>query len=182
MEATSALLEEGTPYPELGIERIATRAGISRTAFYFYFRDKREVLMRLARDVTEQVYAQADIWLSGGGDPAEEVRAALRNIGDLYRRHGAILRAVADGATSDEELGEFWRAALQRFVDAARARIETDRSAGQATATNPAATAFALAWTVERTFHQQLVQDDAIPADQLVDAVAEIWIRAVYAR
>ena len=26
------------------LERIATRAGISRTAFYFYFRDKRELL------------------------------------------------------------------------------------------------------------------------------------------
>ena len=51
LEATEALLEEGASFADLSIERIATRAGISRTAFYFYFRDKRELLMRLTEDV-----------------------------------------------------------------------------------------------------------------------------------
>src|SRR3712207_7614489 len=49
LEATEALLAEGASFAELNIERIATRAGISRTAFYFYFRDKRELLVRLTR-------------------------------------------------------------------------------------------------------------------------------------
>ena len=39
--------------PSKIFQRITTRAGISRTAFYFYFRDKRELLMRLTEDVTE---------------------------------------------------------------------------------------------------------------------------------
>ena len=53
LAATEALLAEGSSYAELNVERIATAAGISRTAFYFYFRDKRDLLMRLAGDVTE---------------------------------------------------------------------------------------------------------------------------------
>src|SRR5919197_6048759 len=82
--ATEALLAEGASYADLNIERIATRAGISRTAFYFYFRDKRELLMRLTEDVNELLFAQADIWFSGTGDPATEMRQALTNIAALY--------------------------------------------------------------------------------------------------
>ena len=35
LEATEELLSEGVSFADLGIEKIATRAGISRTAFYF---------------------------------------------------------------------------------------------------------------------------------------------------
>src|SRR4051812_32460110 len=82
--ATEGLLAEGSTYADLNVERIAKAAGISRTAFYFYFADKRDLLMRLAADVTEQLYAQADIWFSGEGDPAEEIREALTRIAELY--------------------------------------------------------------------------------------------------
>ena len=51
LRATEQLLAEGSSYADLNVERIATAAGISRTAFYFYFRDKRDLLMRLAGDV-----------------------------------------------------------------------------------------------------------------------------------
>jgi TetR/AcrR family transcriptional regulator, ethionamide resistance regulator len=68
LEATEALLDEGVSYADLNIERIATRAGISRTAFYFYFRDKRELLLRLTEDVVDELYRQGDLWFSGNGD------------------------------------------------------------------------------------------------------------------
>src|SRR3981081_4687209 len=52
LQATEQLLAGGSSYADLNVERIATAAGISRTVFYFYFRDKRDLLMRLAGDVT----------------------------------------------------------------------------------------------------------------------------------
>ena len=76
LRATEELLAQGATYADLNIERIATGAGISRTAFYFYFRDKREVLMRLTADVSERLYREADVWFSGT-DPGDELRRAL---------------------------------------------------------------------------------------------------------
>src|SRR5882762_7490630 len=108
LEATEALLAEGAAYTDLSIERIATRAGISRTAFYFYFRDRRELLMRLTEDVSELLYQQADIWFSGAGDPEPEIREALTNIAAVYSAHGVLLRAIVEVSTYDEEVAQFW--------------------------------------------------------------------------
>src|SRR5207247_10963740 len=114
LRATEELLRGGASYADLHVERIARRAGISRTAFYFYFRDKREVLMRLTEDVSARLYHEADIWFSGEGDPAAEIRTALTNMGALYAEHGILLRAIVEGSTYDEAVAAFWRALVGR--------------------------------------------------------------------
>src|SRR3954454_12163664 len=116
LRATEDLLAEGSSYADLNVERIATRAGISRTAFYFYFRDKRELLMRLTAEVNQQLYAEADTWFSGDAAPVE----ALGRIAALYDEHAALLRAIVEVATYDEEIAVFWRGLVGRFVDATR--------------------------------------------------------------
>jgi TetR/AcrR family transcriptional regulator, ethionamide resistance regulator len=181
LAATEALLSEGASYADLNIERIATRAGISRTAFYFYFRDKRELLMRLTEDVNELLYQQADIWFSGAGEPEHEIRQALTNIAALYAEHGVLLRAIVEVSTYDDEVARFWRGMLGRFVDASRRRIDAERAAGVSVANNAHATAFALVWMTERTMYQHLVQAEPIARDEIVDALAGIWLRSVYA-
>jgi AcrR family transcriptional regulator len=172
MQATEGLLEEGSSYADLNVERIATRAGIGRTAFYFYFRDKRELLMRLTGDVSDQFYGEAERWFAGGDD---ELPAALRQIGELFREHGALLRAVVEVSTYDEEVARFWRELVGRFVEATRVRIEA-----QGTTLPSEATAFALVWMTERAFHQLTVQDEPVARAELVEALTGIWQRTVY--
>jgi AcrR family transcriptional regulator len=99
LRATEELLSEGASYSDLNIERIAKRAGISRTAFYFYFRDKRELLMRLTEDVNELLFQQADIWFSGAGEPEPQMREARPKNPTLYAEHGVLLRAIVEVST-----------------------------------------------------------------------------------
>ena len=182
LAATEELLSEGASYADLNIERIATRAGISRTAFYFYFRDKRDLLTRLTADVAELLYQQAEIWFSGQGDPEAEIREALTNIAALYDEHGVLLRAIVEVSTYDDEVAQAWHGLLGRFVDATRVRIEAERALGRAVADHPQATAFALCWMVERGCYQRLAQGGD-PADpELVDALTGVWVRTVYGR
>jgi TetR/AcrR family transcriptional regulator, ethionamide resistance regulator len=170
LEATEALLSEGTSWADLGVERIARAAGISRTAFYFYFKDKRELLMRLTEAVADGLYAEAEAWFGGGG---EELEGALRKVGDLYAEHAVLLRVIVEVSTYDEEVARFWRELLGRFVEATRARLEAD----EADVEDPYGTAFALVWMTERAFYQQLVQGE--PVADLAGALARIWSRAV---
>jgi len=180
LRATEELLGEGATYADLNIERIATRAGISRTAFYFYFADKRELLMRLSEDVTDELYAQADIWYSGSGDPEAEIREAIGNIAELYEQHGPLLRAIVEVSTYDEEVGASWRSLVGRFVTATEARIEAEQSASRSSAIAAGARAIALVWMVERVLYQELVQASPMTREELVEGLVGIWMRSIY--
>lgn len=177
LRATEELLASGSSYADLNVEKIATAAGISRTAFYFYFRDKRDLLMRLAGDVTELLYSQADIWFSGDGDAEGEIREALTRIAALYREHGVLIKAIVEVSTYEEDIATFWRGLLQQFVDATARRIEAE---GRKDAEAARATAFALTWMVERTFYQQLVQESPVSDERMIAAIAEIYRGTVY--
>ena len=180
LRATEGLLAGGASWAELGVERIAAGAGISRTAFYFYFRDKRELLMRLTEDVAEQLYAEADRWYSGEDEPEDEMREALQKIAALYEQHSPLLRVIVEVSTYDDEVAQFWRSVLGRFIDATRERIELEQGAGKAPASPAHATAFALVWMTERTFYQQVVQAPPFSHDELVEALVGVWMRGVY--
>jgi AcrR family transcriptional regulator len=180
LRATEDLLREGASYADLKVERIARGAGISRTAFYFYFRDKRDLLEQLTEEVNAELYAQAGIWWSGSGDPGAELREALSRIAAVYGEHGVLLRAIVEVSTYDEDVARLWRTLLGRFVDATQRRIEAETQAGRAAVAKPAATAFALCWMTERTLYQQLVQEPTLDVPELVEALAAIWERSIY--
>lgn len=180
LEATEALLGEGASYTDLGIERIATRAGISRTAFYFYFDDKRELLMRLTADVAELLYAEADAWWSGAGDGPAELDSALRKVIALYREHGVLLRAVVEAAAVDDAVAGFWRALVGRFVEASRRRIDAEQADGGIGPIPAEEIAFALSWMTERACYQRLVQGADLGDDAFTTGLVQIWTGAVY--
>lgn len=181
LSATEDLLGAGGSFADIKIERIASAAGLSRTAFYFYFKDKRELLMRLAEDITAQLYEQADEWFSGSDrDPAGQMRDAVEAIAKLYSEHGPLLRAIVEVSTYDEEVAVFWRALLQRFADVTARRIEGEQAAGRGGNRPAAATGFALVWMTERSFYQQLVQEQPVPPDELVTALTSIWVQSIY--
>jgi AcrR family transcriptional regulator len=181
LAATEKLLAEGSSYADLNVERIATAAGISRTAFYFYFADKRELLMKLASALSDELYREADAWWSGDGDGSQQLTAAVGKIATLYRIHRPLVCAVVEVAAYDEVVGPFWRSLVGRFVEASAARIETEIAAGRADAGLGAhATSFSLVWMTERALYQMLVQEAPVRDDELVRALARIWTSTVY--
>ena len=183
LQAMEELLAEGATYATLSVERIATRAGISRTAFYFYFADKRELLIRLASELSDELYRVADAWWSGAGDGAEQLTAAIEKIATLYRAHGPLVCAIVEVSAYDEVVGPFWRAHVGRFIEASAERIAAEIAAGSSDRSlAPEATAFALVWMSERALYQMLVQDDPVCDVELVRALAQIWIATVYGR
>jgi AcrR family transcriptional regulator len=182
LEATEGLLSEGRSFADLRIEEIANRAGISRTAFYFYFRDKRELLMRLTEDVAEVLYAEADAWWSGEGDGREALDRALRSVIGHYREHHVLLRAVVEASAYDEVVAVFWRALMGRFVEASRLRIEEELASGAIGDVSPHATAFALTWMTERTCYQRLVQGGALDDEEFLAGLVHVWTAALYGR
>src|SRR5687767_13596840 len=147
--ATESLLAQGGSYADLSVEQISAAAGRSRTAFYVYFRDKRELLMRATETVVTELYDEADQWWSGA-DGRRGLREALTAVLGTYRDHGDLLRAVVEAATYDEQVADFWRAVVGRFIKATERRlIQEGEDPGRA-----AGKAFVLAWMNERVCYQ----------------------------
>ncbi|MGH2990203.1 MAG: TetR/AcrR family transcriptional regulator [Solirubrobacterales bacterium] len=175
LAATEALLDEGRSYAELSVEQIASRAGRPRTAFYLYFRDKRELLMRLTEDVAETLYAEANRWWSGTRG-REDVRPALAEILDTWAEHAALLGAVVEAATYDPEIGEFWRGLVGEFIEATEGHlVDEGEEPGAASAK-----AFVLCWMVNHACYQQVERGGSLDDPALLDALAEVLERSVY--
>jgi TetR/AcrR family transcriptional regulator, ethionamide resistance regulator len=182
LEATEELLADGHPYAELSVEQIATRAGIGRSAFYFYFRDKRELLMRLSEGIAELLYAEAEAWWSGDGDGAAELRSALERVLTLYRDHAVVLRAAVEASSYDEAVAGFWRALVGRFAEATRRRIEEEQAAGRVGPLPAEDVAFALSWMTERAMYQRHVQGLDLAQPGFVASLVRVWSGAIYGR
>ena len=142
LRATEGLLAEGATFAELDIGRSPREAGISRPAFYFYFRDKRELLMRLTAEVSELLSPRP----TRGSRATATTREALGGIAALYREHGALLRAIVEVSTYDARGRAFWRELVGRFVVGDPRPDRARAGGGGARPGDAFSTAFALCW------------------------------------
>jgi AcrR family transcriptional regulator len=173
------LLAEGKPFKDLTVDELARASGLSRTAFYFYFPGKTQVLMAAANEVAQDYYSEADRWWSGEGPPQQLVRAAMEGVVGAYVRHKAVLRTSVEVATYDPEFAVFYDGLLQRFVTATADQLRRDRDAGLLRPIDPQAVAETLVWMVERCNHM-LIGTQGRPPQEVVESFVTVWVRALY--
>lgn len=171
VDATIALLGEGHAYADIGIEQIVRAAGYSRPTFYSYFRDKRELILRLGERLQAAVAAAADPWLaSAEGD----LRETLVDVLAAFRANREILAALVEAAGYDDEVKAFWRAFHDRFLTTTADRIAeagVDREHARARA-------YGLVWMTERTMSEHLDRP-TVDERALLDELTRFWEEAV---
>jgi AcrR family transcriptional regulator len=179
--ATETLLADGNSFAELGIERLAAEAGISRTAFYDYFDDKRDLLLRLTDRIGSPLLAHVDERRAAEPPAREDAARSIAMALGFARRHAAVWRAVAEARTYDAEVAALHDRLTAGFIDAVTGRIEAQRVAGRPSRPPARAAAAALVWMVAAACYEQLAGETGISDDELVEALTEIWTRAIYA-
>ncbi|MFD0149500.1 TetR/AcrR family transcriptional regulator [Streptomyces sp. NPDC127132] len=111
-------LRDGATFTELSVEQIAKAAGISRSTFYLYFRDKADVLLRLSGSLKDRSYLIAASWTPTGPDGGVDGLArAYVDILRHYRENAALLAAINEVAAYDPQVHEVWTADQHRFID-----------------------------------------------------------------
>lgn len=172
--ATEQLLAEGSPFADLTVGRIAEHAGRTRTAFYFYFRDKRDLLAAIMRRVANLLFDEADVWWSGTGD-SQDLRVAMSNVVRIYVEHGPVMGAVVEASTYDGEIRRLWHELINRFITATQDRIVADGGTPEAAHTR----AYLLVWMIERVCYLHVIEPDDMSADQIVEGLYEVWTNAI---
>lgn len=167
--ATLDLLGEGSAFADISIEQIVRRAGLSRPTFYSYFRDKRELILHLGEALEQDLAAIAGPWLNQADG---EARDTIAGVLDVFRRHASTVGAVAEAATYDPEVAEFWRGFHTRFIPGAERRIRAGHPGLDDAAV--AARAYALIWMTESTLTEHVTRPTVDEA-ALLDQITWLW-------
>jgi TetR/AcrR family transcriptional regulator, ethionamide resistance regulator len=171
------------------VEGVMVRTGLSRPAFYAYFKDRYDLVTRLLEGVGSLLFALDWRWLSGG-EVEEEARDvlvdALRAGSRTFVEYGPVLRAIADAAGYDAKVEQVYRYGLiERLVAAVASRISRDVEAGLSPADlEPEQTARALVLMTERYLLDAFGRPEHRPSRRDSAAVfatlEEIWVRTLY--
>ncbi|MEU1588832.1 TetR/AcrR family transcriptional regulator [Micromonospora sp. NPDC005710] len=132
LAATEGLLKQGIRFTDLGVQRIAAEAGVARSTFYTHFRDKTELLMRLAGTMRESSFDRTGGWDPGGpGDPLARLTEVFADVIRIYRTYAPVLAAVSEVAAYDEAVREYWAAGLEQFVARTVDALRIEQQAGR---------------------------------------------------
>ena len=177
------------PFREMTVEGVMVRTGLSRPAFYAYFRDRYEVVTRLLEGIGGLLFALDWRWLSAEEDE-EEAREvlvdALRAGSRTFVEYGPVLRAIADAAGYDARVEQDYRYGLiERLVGAVASRIARDVEAGLSPSNiDPEETARALVLMTERylldAFGRPEQRASRREREAVFGTLEEIWIRTLY--
>lgn len=181
MAATEDLLRDGSTYADLRVESIAAHAGISRTTFYDYFPDKRELLLSFTREILRDALSETDEWRPG--EDHDQTKAELRKIIMAFVHvyaHPAV-RAIVEATYYDAEVSAAWMASQERHIERAVRLLEAERAAGrfQEHESTLPARARALHWGIHATILREISLRQEIDRDELVDALVDISLLGV---
>jgi AcrR family transcriptional regulator len=169
---------------EIGIDELTAGAGVSRSTFYFHFESREAVLYELSERVLREIYAGGIVWFRRGDEtPSVAVRRALTTTVAHWRQHGPVLRASVRGREQDPRLAQLWDEVARRFMRSTAVQIESERRAGLALPGPPSAKTLArvLVLMNETTcYHQSMAKKSAQWDADIVDTLAEIWLRTIY--
>lgn len=184
LDAADRLLAT-TAFTELTMEDLATEAGLSRSAMYFYFGSKEDVLIGLHQTIYEaMVDTMAPISVEGA-PMAEAMGEAIQRVCDNWRAHPYALRTFHETAMVSSSFGDIWRQRLEQHVNALTLLIEREIVGGRAAPGPPSPRAIASSWfwMLEHQFYA-LFRDEHAERDEheLVATLTVLWLRMIGAR
>lgn len=190
LAAARAFLQE-RPFREMTVEGVMVRTGLSRPAFYAYFRDRYELVTRLLEGIRGLLFAADWRWLSAdagnGREASSEVLVdALRGGFETFAQYGPVLRAIADAAVQDPRVEEAYRYGLiERLTRAVAVRVARDVASGVSPADlDPEETARALVLMTERylldAFGDPVDRPSPERTEAVFGALEKVWVRTLY--
>lgn len=178
IEATERLLGGGTPYIGLSVEQLCSEAGVARSTFYVHFRDKGELVIRVAERMLGQLSEAAEAWWEPGSD-RDELLAATRRLVGVYAGHRAVLVALSETAVYDPELRAVQEGMVDRQAEPLVRLIEAGKAGGSVREVHTRETVVALIGMV-RLACERLADGDDEALDRLAEAITSIAWHALY--
>lgn len=168
------------PFREMTVAELMSITGVSRSAFYQYFKDLHELMETLLQGVEQAIFEAAEPWFLGEGDAPALLHQSLCGLVDVCFEYGPILRAVAEASTTDERLEQTWAGFLGKFDDAVSDRIEKYQESGSIPQFDPRPIAIALNRMDVSMLIHAFGRHPRNNHEPVRDALIRIWMSTLY--
>lgn len=179
LTALDELLREKT-LEEVNVADISGRAGVTRSAFYFYFESKALAVMALMADLYEAAADANDLLVRAEGDPEVRVRTAIAGLFDSVDSSPHTYRALLEARASSAGVRQMWDAGRAEFAAVIGGMIANERAAGRAI-DGPAPEVLA---SVLLDLNDHGVERHSLgsgpPRAEHIDALTFLWLTSIY--
>lgn len=184
-EAILAALDERlrtTALDDISVADLTDAAGITRSAFYFYFESKAAAVTMLLVVVNTEALKSTAMIVSGPGEFRTRVSAALELLIDRVLENGHIYRALLTARTQHEPTREMWDAGRRTMAAPIAEFITTERAAGRAPEGASASLLAEGLIHINETVLERLVYHPQGLREPLITTASDMWVRTVYGR
>ena len=163
----------------INIADISRRAGVTRSAFYFYFENKASAVAALMDEMYDESFAAAEA-LRADGTPAENIETMVRALFSTWDKHEHLFRASLDARATSATVRELWDSDRESFVPVVASMIEAERGSGAAPPGTDATALASVLLELNDRMLERLALGGKLDREQLVEAVVAIWLHTIY--
>lgn len=164
----------------INIAAISKQAGVTRSAFYFYFENKGAAVAALMERMVDEVFVVNDAFTSAEDSPQRRIHAMLEGLFASWERHRHMFKAMLDVRGSSASVRVIWDDARESFVESVAEMIRADRAAGRAPAGVDAAVLASVLLELNDRLLERLTLGGTLTPEQLMAGAAAVWLSSVY--
>ncbi|MDY6995106.1 MAG: TetR/AcrR family transcriptional regulator [Actinomycetota bacterium] len=169
-----------TGFDGINIADVARRAGVTRSAFYFYFENKAAAVAALLEPMYDDGFIASDILTTSTAPPHQRIRTMLEALLDTVEQHRYLLTAMLDARATSSAIRQVWDEARDSFVPSLAAMIAAERDAGRAPDGPPTEVLAAVLLEFNDRLLERYTVGGRLTRDELLDGAEAIWVRTIY--
>nr|WP_258562735.1 TetR/AcrR family transcriptional regulator [Nocardioides sp. MAH-18] len=173
-------MRAGSTLDSINIADISRGAGVTRSAFYFYFENKAAAVAALHDEMYAEGFDAAGV-LGGDGSVRDRIDSAIRAIITGWGHRTHVYAAILDARATSPAVRDQWEDYQQSYVDVVADLVEAERAAGAAPP-GPDAREIALALLDlnDRTLERVVRAPEGFDAAAHLEAVVHVWLTSIY--
>lgn len=179
LRALDELLREQS-LEQVNVAEVSRRAGVTRSAFYFYFESKAAAVMALMAELYDDASDATDRLVKAEGPPEQRIRAVVTTLFDAVDRTPHTYRALLEARATNPGVRETWDVGRAEFAGMVAEMIDRERAAGHATEGPDAAGLAAVLLDLNDHALERHALGGGPERAQHIDAITHIWMRSIY--
>lgn len=168
-------------FDALNIADVTRRAGVTRSAFYFYFENKAAAVAALLEPMYEDGFLAGDILIDPTQPRTDRIRAMLTALLDTVDQHRYLLQAMLEARATNPAIREVWDDARNSFVTSVAAMISAEREAGHAPDGPPAEVMASILLEFNDRLLERYTIGGGLTRDELLAGSETLWLRTIFA-